>query len=1243
MRFVKKIASYLLPLLFTCNLSADSDAIYVPLASESVDSVWNLIGVNGFSDGIPSTVTASSGSFSSGLTIVTETNVGDDLKVEESNGWFSIQALKDSPVTITALQVGVKTNGNSADPREAVRTMYLKAPRDISSPNVKIDYKASLENEDFEILFNGALYNSTLSQTATWSNPALAQSGITGAGSALADRVKIVDILDFVVSNNPVDAQEFDASKYLDSTGQTATFCYYNAINGIWEVYQKGAPNEAQDFDKLELGKAYWARADRADSLGALTKDDDGAIALVLGKSSSTTGLPDPDRYLDTQGVTRLTAGWNMLSFDETKPYIRHAATGLILTSIENNDVLKIIDSSGLNALTLPAVANGADENDAIALNRAIESAKLRNVLPSETNIKFFRAEADGTFIVLCDEKFSIIQTTGGGIGVKTLFDKNPYVNGIATAVTDLSAVAATSAYGEYAMLIQVHTGADSADTLGSATGGFAKIIYSDQDGDTTDAKRGITIAGTSTLAQAETQIELMGVTVNPKATQIDTDFNGNADMLIVASENAFSLKDVTYIRAFDYTAPGADTAITIDISSSTSVAVANGDDADTVAGKIDVANSAVTNLHADDNGGKIYAAYIQDPFDIKDAASDTLSLLKESRTSSYEAALGAISNVYSLDNLARLPLNQKSFKFDAFITTNNGDILAQADDTWQVTTTGGAADTTATAEGNAVNTYGTFKAMLDNMASAINSKFKDGGIHAAAYHTYAIPSGKNDADSLPLSTDLGADFYIKGVDIDDATIIFDNAGTGNAVAANPTKMPSGDNKINIGSGDITGDLRENPAFSPNFANYGPLYTLREAGFDTKAMLQATTKLDDTSGDINWASIDITRAENEWFKNNEFNLFNIGQKSGYWAYLAPKASESIAIAAPSFQSAYTYYFDVTKNADGYYPTSNILNNGQLRVTVTGLNNSGSASVYAIISGEEVALKRNANSDDFTAKISDYALQSFAEGNIVSVAIRAVNGKGESVTQEKAVEIDYQKPTALKAVANADGVHIDLSAADATRYYVFDSYIPEMKSGRDTMLTNSYFSVDETGSFNACAASDYADEKTVRIVATDGLIDQANFSDALEITYRSMLKNVAYLMHDPSTATLKTVLGDLYDATCIKSATPMTKDAGVSIASLDPNNLFVATIAFQPITDVHFDQRPARGSLYEITNGAGAIINLQSCYEYGGKTFFIKYNGAIYTATFPGTKDAADASYLDPIDLTLVSGNTIALP
>ncbi|MCX6075413.1 MAG: hypothetical protein NTW78_00835 [Campylobacterales bacterium] len=1231
MNYKKSLLSLVTIMALSNMAVADDAATYLPLSSKVTDSVWNLFGVNGFSNGVPSAVSSGTSSFSAGLTSLADIPTTDELATPGlSNGGnlASLQALLPATPVINTLSVGVDISTTAYNATEPVRSMYMKVGS-TSIPNVKFNYKASLEGKAIEILFNGTLYSATIAESSTWANALTATLG-SGAVVATTDKIKTVTgVLDFNTTDNPVEAKYFNASTQLLATGATASFYHFNAITQQWEVNQKNAT--VQDFTSFTAGKAYWGRADRLDALGSLNPDQDGATGLILGQATALSGIPDPAMYQDESNASTLTAGWNMLSFDDHQPYIRHAATGLVLTSVANGSQFVITDDSGVNSITASAIAGGGNNADAMTINAAIESAKLLGSLPQTFNIKAFQGSGAGTMIFLSDRKFTIgdANATATNVPVATLDGAQPYVNGVRTTVADINnsaTTSATSAYGEYTTIVNVLTGAGTSDSIltgGGADATGAKLTFTSSDTTTGSATANIT----ASLTNAANAIHaILGST--PTATQIDTNFDGTADMLIVANTTPYTLKDATYTRVF---ADTNTTAGNVTVSGTANTVVASGATLASLVTNIN-AVAATTLIDANatlDTVPKLVAVTNAiSTFDIKDVASGTVDILSASSTAG-DLAKGAVAGVYSLDSVARLPLIQHSFVSPLF----DPNLAVDTNVTINATT----ATITAPALGTTIPTR---LAYFDALVAGINNMIQNTlGVHGSASHNYSAATN-NITDVNITVAGLGVTIF----DINNTS----GAGATNVVVPDTNAATAGKLGSGITTGDLVADLKTNPIASPNYATYGPLYTLRNAGtgYDVRAILKATTELDtNTTSAIAWDSIDITRNESEWFLNNEFNLFNINHNAGYWVYLENKTPDAVSIVSATFTSpAYTYYFS---NAAGL-ATTNIMNSGQISVTITGLSDAVASSAYLTVGGEDVPLTRSSPSSNiFTADVSSYALRNFAQDQTgpISITVRAVNGKGQAVTASGVVSIDYQAPVMTTPTVSG-GTSIILGATGTTsNFYVFNGYVPEVQATRTTAVVKTLPASGNAATFNACTEFDFGVDNTLRIVAADGAMNTSNVSDAKEIIYASLLKGATVLTHTQGVG-LKSQIGSVYNSACVNTATQTlpSENAGVSLATLASGA--TTRLSFVPIANANFTQDVAWTANYSI--GGTRVAQIQNVVAYASAgtshTFFLEYNGHIYRGTFPTSQAIADASIATPIALTQISAvNTSLVP
>ena len=1296
MNYKKSLLSLAAVLALSNSVIADNTATYLPLTSTTSDSTWVLFGVNGFSDGTPSNLGTVVGAFGAGLTELEDTVTTDELATSglisaDANGnMASLQDIASS----TSLKVGVDMTGTIFDATEPVRTMYIKV--NSASPNVKFNYRASLEGKGMEILLNSVLYSVTISQDSTWSNAIDATVGGLTAAASATDRVNILDVLDYNATNNPANPIHFDSTKHFNTAAtangsgtaaKTAAMYHFNAITQQWEVWNKNnSTSNANDFTKLSKGQAYWGRVDVDDAVGSLNNDAGGAASLILGEATALSGIPDPDVYADDTNVSTLTTGWNMLSFDDSKPVIRYASTGLVTSGWAAGDDVNITDDSGLNRIDITLVTANDEQAWATQINGAIETAKLLGKLPQTFNVKAFAAELaatnGGALTFISDKKFALEATAVAVIPAITLTGANPYVNGVVTAVADIEAAAApvTSAHGEYSIMLDLLTqdlyGAPTAATLDSIVGGAnsavsAKILFGDTAGDNTAIALTAALDGDPTATTAKVAVEADPIFDGTDGTgdlnAIDTDSDGVLDKVIVASTIPFYVKDSTFVRvqALDSSAAGGET-ITVDSTTSASIAVALNDAASVVAGKINaVADDGTTDTNVFAARGSAIANLVtvsteNNLFDIKDVASGTLDFLTSASDSNISTK-GAIKGAYSLDNVASLPIIQHEFT-TSFTSAEQPDSTG---DTLDINVTigglhAGVVDFNATATG-ILDTAAGRLAYFDSIVAEINREIATN----PGYHGYATHNFTTATDNF-----TGTKILVAGMDVTAFTIVENTEAVVNqtrnpSVPADGNSATAGQLGSGISTGDLSADVKTNPVHTPNFAIQGPLYTLRKdsnvtgsPGYDVRAILKATTEMDSNTGALAWDSIDITRDEDDWFANNEFNLFKINHNAGYWVYLDTKSADTVSIGTVTLSSTpYTYHFA----NDASLSTTNIMNNGQISVTITGLDdasgtgNNNAGTAYAVIGGEEIQLVRTSNTDIFTGTVSNYALASFAEQNTpIAVDVRAVNGKGQAVSSSSVLSIDYTAPTNLAAV-DASTTGIALSAdGNASNFYIWRTYIPEVETVRSTTGTSAGNLIATVAATNGAATyndicSDFAfgTNPTLRIVAADGTINNANLSDAVDYVYASTLAGAHVLTHTQGGGTLKSQIGVTYDSSCTATTSQpavATDNNGVSLATLTSGA--TSRISFVPDSGgSNFTQDLAWTSNYALTGGGTAIIQVQNTSAYAGNTFYVEYGGNLYTATFPATQAAADASIGTTIALTQVTGagNTSLVP
>ena len=1288
MNLRKSLLSLATIMALSTSVSADGTATYLPLSSGTTDSVWSLFGVNGFSDGEPSSLTgSSSGSFQAGFTEVEDTTPGDEAAesgLAAATGGGDMATLQS--LDGTALLVGMDMTGTHFEVTESVRTMYVRIAG--STQNMKFDYKSSLEGKGIEILYGGVLYSvSAISQAYTWSNAATAATGGLSAAAGAGDRSTIAEVLDRTFSDNPASPTHFDKDVHLDTAAITrGDFYYYNATNSSWEVYNANAAANANDFTSFVVGKAYWGRTDRAD----IVQNGDGASGLILGTAPS--GIPSSTLYEDAN-VSRLTDGWNMVSFSDTQPDIRHSATGIITSGWAAADDVTITDDSGLHSIQITFAGANDEQAWATLVNEGVEAAKLLGTLPTTFNVKAFAGEAAGTnggsLVFISDKKFSLDATGAAAIPATTLAGGNPYITAtnVQGAVVDIEALPVTSAYGEYSMIIDLMVSelaaddgvgttdvAAELDSLALAGGGgggthfSAKMLFGTAGVDGTPFELAVAANANPTFANAQDQMELDAKFVTTAAgangvggiNAIDIDNDGFLDKVILASTTKFYVKDATHVKILaadetltaggDVTVDGVvSLAMTIDATpTAAELVVLLEDDVDTAdagTGVYGAVGATAANL--------VLVSTVASTFDVKDLPHATNDFLSNATSDASLIADGAIGGAYNVGEIAALPVVQNhfltSFATEAQPTVDTATLDIQINGNALID------ELVINVNGTVIaNTTASRKQYFDTIVKAINDA-RPAGDHYYATHDYDVAT-----DDF-----TGTSILLAGVDVSVFTIVAGAVPDGGADI-----VPSVPADSNTATADTLGtslptiaaDVKENPIYAPDFAIYGPLYTMNQAGYDVRGILKATTDMDSAGAGVAslaWDAIDITADEDDWFRDNEYNLFKINHNDGYWVYLETKAADSVVIGTPTLTSvAYSYYFA----NDASLTTTNMMTTASLSVDITGLDDADSAdtasnagSAYAVIGGEKVQLKRTSStSNTFTANVSDMALASFAESTSpITVDIRAVDGKGESKESLTALSIDYVKPTTMAAVASgALSIALSADANTTSKFYVFEDYIPELSTARATALAAGTMTevnaTSDAATFNVCNNSTYSfgDVKALRIVAADGSIDAANLSNAVDFGYAVTLKGSHVLSHTQGDAT-RAQIGTTYTSTCEQNATQpalASDNNGVSLKSLVTG--VNAKMAFDIDRTTDFDQDVAWTANYSLpTATTVAVVQIQSTSKYGGETFFVEYGGALYSGTFFSTQATADATTLTSTSaqsLTAVTASNVTL-
>lgn len=519
-------------------------ADYLPLTS-LVDDKWVMFGVTGFHANGATDGTSATGAVDAGMYSIPNDTAnlaqdagGDELYGEEGATGVIANAITDG----TDILASVKRVDGIASPvyvrvrvadqpdinyeeTDPVRTIYVKQDADDTTPLFAFTYKSVLEGQklEFSTTTSGATdeaYRITISSENTYNNPAIAEyiPAIEASGGEEGDSgvylTSVADAVDYDFTDGPEAPNPVKSSKYLKvdhqnvaAADQSLRLWSYDPESS-WLLYD--SRNTLQQFETLEKGKGYWGKMDQ----GATAGNPGG---LVLGSPSITT-----QDYLDA-GIAE---GWNLLAFNANKADLRVATTGLIITTVAAD--IELFDVSG-NQTTGTITLAGADAAvNSLQINNAIKQAKIDGSMPKTFNLVAIPTGA-ATVALLSDEKFTLKSN------VASIVDNSTTLAGEAPlgAVTLVDNVAdgsdVISKYGEYALVVKPENS-----------------LYAELD------IKCDTLASQKVLS---TQAAIDGATCIGAAYDLDTDYDGTADNhILMASTEAFEIRDHTFTRVFNYT-----------------------------------------------------------------------------------------------------------------------------------------------------------------------------------------------------------------------------------------------------------------------------------------------------------------------------------------------------------------------------------------------------------------------------------------------------------------------------------------------------------------------------------------------------------------------------------------------------------------------------------------------------------------------------------------------------------------
>jgi len=1180
---------------------------YIPLTdSIGHEKSWVLFGVTGLkSTGAGSG--ADSGNFS--ITNDSKNIIIDTTKDEKFTEGLIDPLVVNAPslgklksLTLPYIQVRIDTTDATFSATQPINTIYVTMEKD-SGPDFVVSYASSLENRVMEYTIfdddnNSNCHSVVLNSSHSYKNPAYGEliQSLSAMSHPFLSEVR--DIVDFNLTDNPPIVAYYDiALNQKQATVNNFLRLYsYDSQNNRWNLFDTRNNDDVNDFTELENGRAYWGQMD--------------------GETNTTGGVVLGDSNISTAQYSQiLTDGWNLISFNHQNSTIKETATGLILTLESNQGHIKIWNSSA-NSYTEISEIEGGDEtkilHSCLNINQAIREAKIATTMPKSFYLKAFPISTTKIVLIsnsrfIVDEvsgvdTLSAITTLTGAIPYKV----NPqYIDSIddtqemnSSTVLDTDSYGAMSKYGEYSLIVEPLTGAGTASELS------AKIKLQTLSDDATDAELVTIQTDTQTVANDLT-LTTGGATFTSTALDTDYDSNISVDKILIASQQPFYIKDNTFSRVFSYSDEDNSSKLRV---------IGTGVEGEIEVNGVQSADEYATaingnyNINANDIGDKIVifsTAKDAQKFQLYENISQTTADQLEHNTTDNDLAKGAIKGVYSLHSFIKASLkNSINLQVDT-PDANDDNVQISLKDIF----------------GNIqhIDLYADDDTKDDdiNWSIAVKNRVKE------LLKTFNLIATVDTNGSN--GTNGTIDVNITGINLKDIEFNFDLPDDDNE-----TNKMFGDANVTLGyittvSPDLTDNLSFNPIHSSGYITTGPLYTIRDAGFDMKAMITANVNISDKS--ISWESIDLTK--NDIFNSPEYTLFQTDNSLGYWVYLETKTKIEPVILDKNVKVIYSSHF----NRDG--TTYNDIF-GSIAVNI----DSEDSVVNAVIDGKEIELIKSKTSNYHIGYINSYEL-SLLSGNNYSIYLNISDTKGSNLLHTNIdKDIDFIKPSkpivdiiSSSTQPDKQGTYFDdngttvtlKSDTDVTGFYVFNGQIHDYKPlsalnkiGEFEKDAHDQYSFCSLGGINRLTTADQ-EAYHLNIIAVDGTgkLGGGNASDVALQDYIPILKNSIKLSDRDNNESDSTIQGTIYGADCRYSG---KQDAdvnyGMEITSEDENE--TVKIVYQP------KGRDVTNPITLFFDGDGNITAKVTYSErYVGSIVYLDVNNSVYSYKLIDTGNDSD--------------------
>ncbi|HIC10992.1 MAG TPA: hypothetical protein EYO61_06535 [Campylobacterales bacterium] len=1008
---------------------------------------WKLIGVPGaFMEGSGSTSILTGGDWYYGVRKGDQNLSGQDdgnytkLAKDGSTGKYSSSSdligFRTRSSNYQSVTVSANLANFSHDDYLPIRHMYIDTDSD-GVADTNITYQSDLEGELF--------YLRTLSKTSVEKNyygyfnssygeknPATL-SPLTGKSSDFTYEIR--KIIDMNLTNNPgKDGQsgniwDYDRDTHQDGleTGKDWIKVYrLDSTESRWESFYSKYSDDANDFTHLTAGSGYWVKLHDDDE-----KTKKHGFILGDGNISLTTYSPNYHPLSDgnhtsySSGHSLLKSGWNMLSFPDG--YLRHSPTGLVLKlkNPDNGDQFKVSDEVGkeeLNITILDIDGDGSITSSEVVrnINNGINGAIEDGNLSKNFNLRALRQNSN--IVLFSSKRFRVYDGAGDIFGeVTTIGNSNPFKLDTQTygAVSDLNSSGVASKYGEFGIVVTINNNGNG-NTAGFLTMNIGKIDIGSSSVD----------IGGKNISAVKSKLQGAGLS-NYNYLILDLDVNEKNDsILIVNTSSSFYIKDHTWTKTYrlddNHSLQNGDPNIYINRDGDNdyvTITLDNGNEATDIA--TDLNDTLSPNIVTKPVGDYIYITTTNSNyrnFDLKEYGTDDIFTRIVSGNS---WAVGAITKVYSIDQLSKGEANKSIYIFDF-----NGSTLSGGDEL-NVTIDGTTSYYDIQNNDNAGKVCINLVAKINEASPYVYAECNttdEGDTNAkitlTGYFNRATLRVYNDDGELDLNiSGDGCSEECGDIADSNSSRFWDRNSSGGVVFSNLETL--------------TDDLRYFPLYVPDLPTSDFILPyIRENGYRAKSIL---TAVDNGSGSISWKYLDLTTDIDDWFSPlYDYSLFSTEMERGYFVQLEQASTSSMSIS-PNLNIQYYQHYNNDNNSTGLSEAGHVDNffTGTIGVRVSG-DEGSHTRVVASIQNHDYQLVGSGSY--YTLEISRDNLPYIAMSDS-NITITAYDEVGNMETAQ--LELNLSSPAKpVFRFMNGKYAFIGTTSSDIRAFNIYDDRIDD---------------------------------------------------------------------------------------------------------------------------------------------------------------------------------------------------------